>query len=150
MIMKTCRWFEHVEALVDGEARNAGAVEAHLTGCATCEAHRTHLLQLRAAMRGAAPVLSDQQFSVFMDGIRTELSQSPPRGRGFWALTSLAAAALVIAVATFSIFNGSVPAPVRANGVESVSTEIDGATVGWTDSGGGVTTIWITTSEDDL
>lgn len=150
MIMKTCSWFERVEALVDGESRDGSAVEAHLSGCADCAAHRDHLLQLRAVVRGVAPILSDQQFPAFMDGIRSGISQSPPRSRGIWALTSLAAAALVIAVATFSIFNGSIPEPVRANEVESASTEIEGATVEWSDSGGGVTTIWISVSEDDL
>jgi len=148
--MKTCGWFNRIEALVDGEPRNAGAAEAHLAGCDACAAYRDHLLRLRAVMRGSAPVLSDQQFPAFMDGIRSGLEQSPARGRGIWALTSLAAAALVIAVATFSIIDGAAPVPVRADGVESVSTDIDGATVGWSDSGGGVTTIWITIAEDDL
>jgi len=150
MIMKTCSWFERVEALIDGESRNEHAVEAHLSDCATCIAHRDHLLRLRSALRGDVPKLSEQQFPAFYDGIRSGISQSPPRSRGIWALSSLAAAALVIAVATFSIFSGSVPEPVRANEVESASTEIEGATVEWSDSGGGVTTIWISVSEDDL
>lgn len=148
--MKTCTWTKRVEAFVDGDSTGAEAVESHLASCAGCAAHRETLLQWRSAIRSGAPALSDQQFPAFMDGIRSGISQSPPRYRGFWALTSLAAASLVIAVAAFSIFTGSTPEPVRADGVESVSTEIDGATVEWGSSGGGVTTIWISISEDDI
>lgn len=148
--MKTCNWFKRIEAYVDGELAATSAIETHLAGCPSCAAHRDNLLAWRAAIRPATPELNDQQFPVFMDGIRSGISGSPPRYRGFWALTSLAAAALVIAVATFSIFNGGPAAPVQADGVESVSTEIDGATVEWGSSGGGVTTIWISISEDDI
>ncbi|MBX3180126.1 MAG: hypothetical protein KF886_22485 [Candidatus Hydrogenedentes bacterium] len=148
--MKTCTWFNRIEALIDGEAREAEAVQAHLVACPDCTAHRDQLLRLRAAVRREAPVLSDAQFPAFMDGIRQEIGQAPARPRGFWALASLAAAALVIAVATFSIFDGAAPVPVQANEVEAVSTEIDGATVVWGDSGAGVTTIWISITEDDL
>ena len=148
--MKPCSWIKRVEAFADGESTAAGAVEAHLSECPGCRAHRERLLQWRAALRPEAPALSDQQFPVFMDGIRSGISQSPPRYRGFWALSSLAAAALVIAVAMFSIFDGAVPVPAEAGPVESVSTDIDGATVEWGNSGGGVTTIWISKSEDDF
>lgn len=148
--MKTCTWFKRIEALVDGEAGNQAAVERHLSACTICRGYRDQLLQWRATVRGGAPTLTDEQFPAFMDGIKDGIATAPPRHRGFWALTSLAAAALVIAVALFSILNGPAPAPVQANEVESVSTEIDGATVEWGDSGGGVTTIWITIAEDEI
>lgn len=148
--MKMCNWFRHIEAFVDGELADAGAVEFHLSNCPACAEHRKTLLQWRAAVRTEAPRLEDGQFPAFLSGIKAGLPDSEPRYRGFWALTSLAAAALVIAIATFSIFNGTTPEPVRANEVESVSTDIDGATVGWDDSGSGVTTIWISIAEDDV
>lgn len=148
--MKSCSWIKRVEAYTDGQTAGGEAIEAHLAECATCANHRDTILACRAAVRAEAPPLTDEQFPAFMEGIRTGISQEPPRYRGFWALTSLAAAAMVIAVATFSILNGGAPEPVSADGVESVSTEIDGATVEWGDSGGGVTTIWISISEDDI
>lgn len=148
--MKTCTWFKQIDALVDGEAPDEAAIKAHLTECAACAGYRDQILQWRAAVRAEAPALSDQQFPAFMDGIKAGIDQRPHRHGGFWALSSLAAAALVIAIAVFSIFNGPAPAPVRANEVESVSTELDGATVQWQDSGSGVTTIWISVTEDDL
>lgn len=148
--MKTCSWFKQVEAFVDAELADSSNVEAHLDACAACRDHHDELLQWRAAVRFEAPQLSDQQFPVFMEGIRSGISETPPRARGFWALASLVAAALVIAVATFSIFNGTPPAPVQANEIESISTQIEGATVEWGDSGSGVTSIWVSIAEDDL
>lgn len=149
MIMNTCKWFQKIEAFVDGETSDALTIEAHLAACPTCSAHRKTLLQWRAALRPEAAGLSDQQFPAFMEGIRAGLPDAEPHYRGFWALTSLAAAALVIALATFSILSG--PDPVlRANEVESATTEIEGASVGWKNSGGGVTTIWISIAEDDV
>ena len=150
--MKSCRWFKDVEALVDGEARNAPAVETHVSDCPECAAHRDGLMKWREALAPAAsvPVLSDQQFPAFMEGIKAGIHEPRPRSRGIWALMSLAAAALVIAVATFSMFSAPSPAPVSANGVESVSTDIEGATVGVENGENSVTTIWISIGEDDV
>lgn len=148
--MKTCTWFKDVEALVDGEARNSSAVEAHVTACPACAAHRESLVMWRHSLAPAlaTPVLSDRQFPAFMEGIKAGIHETRPRSGGIWALMSLAAAALVIAVATFSMFTG--PGPVKANEVESVSTEIDGATVGVENSENSVTTIWISIGKDDV
>ena len=148
--MNTCSWFKEVEALVDGEARDVPAAEAHVASCPDCAAHRKSLLKWRDSLAPvlAVPVLSDQQFPAFMEGIRTGIHETRPRSGGIWALMSLAAAALVIAVATFSMFSG--PGPVKANEVESVSTEIDGATVGVENGENSVTTIWISIGEDDV
>jgi len=150
--MKSCRWFKDVEALVDGEARDPQAVETHVSGCATCSAHRDGLLLWRSALAPAVPVpvLSDQQFPAFMEGIKAGISEPRSSSGGIWALLSLAAAALVIAVATFSMFSNPSPAPVDANEVESVSTDIEGATVGVENGENSVTTIWISIGEDDV
>lgn len=148
--MSTCNWIKRVEAYIDGETTDSPSVEAHLRACAPCASHRDDLLMIRSAVSGMgeAPVLSDNQFPAFMDGIQQELSRSHRRPGGFWAVLSLSMAALVIAIATFSIFTG--PGPVKANEVESVSTQLDGATVHWDNSDDGVTTIWISSAEDDI
>lgn len=148
--MKTCSWFGDIEALVDGESRNASTVEAHLTACPACSAHREALVQWRRALAPVrpTPVLSDQQFPAFMEGIKAGIHQPQRRSGGIWALLSLAAAALVIAVATFSMFTG--PTPLNADEVQSVSTDIDGATVSVETPKDGVTTINITVGKDDI
>ena len=125
-------------------------MEAHLAACGPCATHQESLLQMRAALGTLpeVPVLSDNQFPAFMEGIQAEVSRSRRRPGGMWALMSLSAAALVIAIATFSIFTG--PGPVKANEVESVSTQLNDATVRWDNSDDGVTTIWISIAEDDV
>lgn len=150
MNMSTCKWTKKVEAFADGELADPGQVQSHLTTCEPCARHHDRLLAFRAALSETAPppALSDTQFPAFMDGIQQELSRSRKRPGGFWAVLSLSAAALVIAIATFSIFTG--PGPVKANEVESVSTQLDGATVHWDNSDDGVTTIWISVAEDDV
>jgi anti-sigma factor RsiW len=127
-------------------------VETHVSACPDCAAHRAGLLQWREALAPAAlaPVLSDQQFPAFMEGIRAGINEPRPRVGGIWAMLSLAAAALVIAVATFSMFSAPTPDPVNANEVESVSTDIEGATVGVENGENSVTTIWISIGEDDV
>jgi len=148
--MKSCSWFKDVEALVDDEARNAVAVEAHVSACPLCAAHRDSLVAWRNALAPAlaAPVLSEQQFPAFMEGIKAGIHEPRRRSGGIWALMSLAAAALVIAVATFSMFTG--PGPAKANEVESVTTDIEGASVQVETPEGGVTSINVHIGKDDI
>ncbi len=148
--MKSCSWFKDVEALLDGEARNEKAVEAHVVACPACAAHHDSLLAWRHSLVPAlaTPVLSDQQFPAFMEGIKAGIHEPHRRSGGIWALMSLAAAALVIAVATFSMFTG--PEPLKADEVQSVSTEIEGASVSVETPEGGVTSINIHIGKDDI
>jgi anti-sigma factor RsiW len=148
--MKSCNWFNDVERFVDGEARNESAVEAHLASCPACAAHRKALLAWRDSLVPvlATPVLSDQQFPAFMEGIKAGIHEPRRRSGGIWALMSLAAAALVIAVATFSMFTG--PGPAKANEVESVTTDIEGASVQVETPEGGITSINVQIGKDDI
>lgn len=149
--MSTCKWISKIDAYVDGESDNPQSVEDHLQTCTECAHHRDSVLQMRSAigaLTAGTPHVSDEQFRSFMNGIQDGMHTNRRSPRGFWALMSLTAAALVIAVATFSLFTG--PGPVKANEVESVSTQLDNATVHWDNSDDGVTTIWISISEDDV
>ncbi|MCF6284875.1 MAG: hypothetical protein L3K26_06780 [Candidatus Hydrogenedentes bacterium] len=148
--MNTCKWTQKVEAYTDGESHDHSAVEAHIADCALCARHRATMLHMRSALGALpeAPSLSDGQFPAFMEGIHEGVSHSRKRPGGIWALMSLSAAALVIAIATFSMFTG--PGPVKANEVESVSTQLEGGTAHWDISDDGVTTIWISIAEDDF
>lgn len=149
--MSTCTWIKKIETFVDGELTDVQSVEAHMMQCAECARYRDELLRVRTALEvvsAQSPQVSDDQFRSFMDGIHDGVDNRSRHPRGFWALLSLTAAALVIAIATFSVFTG--PGPVKANEVESVSTQLDNATVHWDNSDDGVTTIWISISEDDV
>jgi len=149
--MKTCRWFKEIEIYVDGETARPETVEAHLATCPACAAHRDSLLTWRGVTRPlATPVLSDEQFPAFMAGIRAELDAPRRRHGGFWALMSLTAAALVIAIAVFSIFTGPTNNPTQATEVKSVSTDIDNATVSVETPEDGVTTIRVNINKDDI
>lgn len=149
--MKHCNWIARVERYFDGEDKDAAAVKSHLKSCRECSGHYACLEVIRGSLKTGSerPVIADAQFSAFMDGIRKEIAVVPRSGhRGFWAFASLAAAALVVALATFSMFTG--PRPVGAAEVESVSTDLEGATVG-VYSSEEVTTVYINyTGGDDL
>jgi anti-sigma factor RsiW len=148
--MITCTWTKKIDAWLDGELTETATVQAHLEDCPACARHHALALQMREAVQAlpTAPEVADGQFSAFLEGIERGI-EAPRKGPGnFWALASLTAAALVIAVATFSLFTG--PGPVKANEVESISTQLDNATVHWDNSDDGVTTIWISIAEDDV
>jgi hypothetical protein len=98
--------------------------------------------------------IRDPQFSAFMNGIRERVETTPRGGRlGWWAWSSIGATALVAAVFIFMVIGGG-PAPVRAQtAVESVSTELDGASVGdYSEENGTATvcTVWVNMPQGDV
>ena len=134
-------------AAFDGEA--AQPAETAVPGDAE------YLAQLSRMRHGAelaadrTPEISDGQFGAFMAGINTAIAEPAPRGYRLWTSVSIAAAALIIVIALLSILYPS-PETVKANAVESVSTELNGATVDWYDNKEGVTTVWVKTSGGDV
>jgi hypothetical protein len=131
----------------DGET--ADPAEATLSG------NTGYLAELARIRRGvhvltrATPEISDGQFDAFMAGIHQGITEPAPGAYRLWTSVSIAAAALIIVVALLSILYPS-PEPVTANTVESVSTDLNGATVDWYDNKEGVTTVWVKTSGDDV
>ena len=95
----------------------------------------------------ATPVISDGQFGAFMAGISDAIAEPAPRRYRLWTSVSIAAAALIIVIALLSILYPS-PEAVKANTVESVSTDLNNATVDWYDNKDGVTTVWVKTKGD--
>ena len=91
--------------------------------------------------------ISDAQFPAFMRGIQDGIDAPRPRPAGLWAALSLSTAALIVAVAVFAVFFGGT-SPAQATKVESMSTELPGATVDTYRSEDGVTTVWITMSKE--
>ena len=110
------------------------------------------LTRIRQGVQIAAkntPVISDGQFGAFMAGISDAIAVPTPRRYRLWTTLSIAAAALIIVIALLSILYPT-PEGVKANAVESVSTELNGATVDWYDNKDGVTTVWVKTKGDDV
>lgn len=147
--MKNCDWEERVGRWFDGESSDAAQVESHVAACKGCTAYVADLSLLRDVRTADVPAISDAQFRSFMDGIHEEIAPRPSVWRGFWAMTSLTAAAFVVAFSAFILMRGA-PKPVLATEVESISTELDGATVEWYDNDDGVTTVWVNVAVDDL
>jgi len=149
--MRNCRWTKDIERWFDGEGPDGDRVQRHVDECAACAAH---LAQLRTLREGGATAarreeIQDPQFPAFFDGIR-EAVEAPRRRRGgLWALASVSAAALVVAVSLFVMLDGG-PQPGAATVIESYSTDLEGATITTSDSENGVPTVWITVTQDDI
>ena len=149
-----------IEAYFDGALDNPAEAEALLASDAACAQHFASLEQMRTAAKTVPQAeINDFQLNNFLSGIREQIAEEPvavnrfnrERGRSIWAMASLAAAAVLVALSTFYIFAGGTPAtPVRATEVESVSTGIDGATTTVEYGPDGTATIWINLTGDDL
>jgi anti-sigma factor RsiW len=151
--MSKCHWTQRVDRWFDGQSspETSPEISAHAAGCAVCSARLAELQRLRNAATAAVrrEEIGDSQFPAFMAGVREGL-QPPQRGWGrFWAVASLTAAALIAAVSTFIIISDQ-PQTVDATVVESVTTDIEGATVQTYEDAEGDTTIAVTMSKDDI
>ena len=147
--MKTCGWKKRVEALHDGVADDAA--KAHLVTCAACAAHLTALERIRAGIQAVrrTECIEDAQFSAFMTGIRREIDETPAPRRGFWAMASLSAAAMVIALTCWSVLRTGFEGPAMTE-VEAMETELEGASLEWIPSDkDGVSTLWVNISKED-
>lgn len=119
------------------------------------QAYLAGLQYLRDGARAVAetPQISDAQFASFMDGIRERID-APAHGRGIWAKLSLVAAALVVAMAVFVIWESKnvVQPPVAGaeSIVESASSDIRDVTVKSGTSEDGNAVVWVTASQVDM
>lgn len=148
--MKTERDERNIEQWFDGEA---GEPDAALLERPDVRAYLEELQQLRdGAQSVAAPrTIDDAQFPAFMAGIREQLETAPRRRLGgFWALASVTAAALIVAVSVFLVLTGG-GAANSPTVVEATSTGIEGALVeSYSSDEGGTATVWITLPERDI
>ena len=147
---KVCTKQRDVERWFDGELTDA-SIESHIDSCASCREHVEFLTVCRGAVEslGDAPVISDAQMPAFLEGIREEVASTPSRSfRGLWAMASMAAAAVIVAVSMMTITSDG-PEPVAADSiVETVSTEIDGASVELFKTDDDTQTVWVNVPED--
>lgn len=151
--MFECRWTYAVERWFDGEHPEPETVERHVQSCAACAEQWAALRALRSGAHAAASrqEIRDPQLQAFLSGIREGIEAPRRSYRGLWALASVAAAALIVAAAVVVIFSGG-PGKVDATVVESVSSDIKGATVESYSSKNGVTTVWLKApaAKDDI
>jgi len=151
--MFRCRWTYDVERWFDGEHADPEAVKRHLETCERCAELLADMQTLRSETPGLATrhEIREPQLDAFIASIR-ERVEAPRRSyRGLWAFASIAAAALIVAAAVLVIISGG-PGKVDATVVESVSSEIQGATVESYSSKNGVTTVWlkVPAAKDDI
>jgi anti-sigma factor RsiW len=135
--MRECRWSMKVERWVDGEARDPDAVARHVEECPACTATVKRMQAFRHGIQAVAvrEAIAPSQLPAFLDGIREGIDRPARRRTGLWAVLSLSAASLIVAVSLFAVFTGG-PEPVVAEHtvVESATTEVEGATVKTQDS----------------
>ena len=150
--MAMCPWQKRVERWVDNEATDAEAVARHVDACEACAKHARNLRAVRESLRAVETeaAIHDHQFPAFLAGVRDSIERPSRRSGGVWALASLSAAALIVAVALFAMFsNGPQPA-VATTEVESVATDIQGATVDSYASDNGSAVVWVNIPDGDI
>ena len=148
--MRNCERNTEVERWFDGHS--AQDMAEHVTACPSC---RQQLAQLETIRRGVGAVaereeVRDAQFAAFYAGIEDRLTGVARPHRGLWALASVTAAALLVALSLFLIAGGMDSEPVEATVIESYETELEGASITTYESENGVTTVWVTMTRDDI
>jgi anti-sigma factor RsiW len=152
--MKTCNWEQRVERWFDDPSTDSEEVQAHVDGCRHCREQLELLRAMRAGVQAMAdcPDVSDGQFPAFMAGVQDGLE--PPRRRfgGLWALTSLTAAAFIVAISASVIFAPSTNNAVRAGTeVEEAVSDLDDTRVQvWSDKKSGATYVWVDDKSGDM
>lgn len=152
--MPECRWSKRVERWFDGESREPDSVARHLAGCSACAAYVARLERFRAGVRAVSvrPEVSASQMPAFLEGIRERIEAPRRRRSGWWAVVSLTAAAMLVAVSLFALVTGG-PDPVKAEHsvIESATTDVEGATVETKDSTeGNRAIVWVHVPRKDV
>ncbi len=140
-----CSYQQEVERWFDGEGEDLETLNSHIESCESCRAHVAFLRECRDAVGSmpATPIIADAQMPAFLEGISDGVHTPRRRSTGFWAMASALTAALIVTISTITIVSTG-PDPVGAESViETVSTEIDGATVEIIDEDSATPTVWL-------
>lgn len=143
--MNRCRWEKRVERWFDGESTETDAVNRHLGECPSCRGYVAQLTQLRdyARVIGRCEGIEDARFPIYMAGIRERIQAPRQWYGGLWAMASLAAAALIIGFSTLIVLTGHPSKAKATSEIESVVTEIEGATVDAYSGNHGDAVVWV-------
>ncbi|HOE66841.1 MAG TPA: hypothetical protein PLO62_09980 [Candidatus Hydrogenedentes bacterium] len=141
------QWFDRQEGAEREESACGFSGDAELAG------HLADIRRLREGVKAVAvrQQIADDQFGAFMAGIHERLTeQAPRRAPGMWALASMAAVVLLVAISAVVVMMGK-PAGVRAEQteIEAYSTEIKGATVD-AQSDKDTATVWVNVPAGDV
>lgn len=152
--MNRCRWANTVEQWFDEGMTPDMSAAHHAAECPSCAQTLAVLKQMREGAQATArrEAITTNQFPAFMEGIREgiETEQAPAwHFNRLWALSSVAAAALIASASLFTVFTGE-GGEVEGSVVESYSTELENADVSSYSTENGTTTVWVTTAEEDL
>lgn len=149
--MATCRYEQKVARWFDGEPVDENRVRTHLDACGHCRSYLVDLERLHTGAKQAAAdiQMTEAQLDRFLHELEQGLHRKRPRRVGLWAMASVAAAAIVVALSVLSIFSTG-PKPIEATVIEEAHTEIDGATTESFVSDDGTATIWVNVPEGDL
>ena len=139
-----------VERWFDGDVSCEREAKALIASDPECAAHVEALQYMRTGSQLLAlrPSIQPAQFPAFMDGILERIE--PPRRhyRGLLTAVSAVAASLIAAI---SIFVMATPTHENVSAeVEQVDTFIEGAEVGYYNTGDGSMTVWVDIPEGDL
>ena len=152
--MGQCRWARTVEQWFDQGMTPDTPAARHAAGCPACSESLVLLRRMREGARSAVrrEGVSDTQFPAFMQGIHDGIeARSVPAWRfsRLWALSSVAAAALIASASLFAVFTGET-GEVEGSVIESYSTELENADVSSYSSENGTKTVWVNTAREDL
>jgi len=153
--MSTCKFETDVERWFDGETTSLTNVEAHIRECARCSETLELLKMTRQGVENLASneEIADAQIPAFLDGIHEGIEGGTTTSyRSRWAFFSLAAAALVVTVSSISVMPFSpdrVGAEVETE-IESVTTDIEGATTESFHTDNDTPTVWVNLPDGDL
>jgi predicted anti-sigma-YlaC factor YlaD len=151
--MSTCKYEIEIERWFDGESTSLSNVEAHIEECTSC-AQTLELLKLTrqgVEALSSSQEIGDAQIPAFLEGIHTGIgSGSTVAHRSRWAFLSLAAAAIIVTMASISVIPSG-PETVKAETeIESVTTDIEGATTELFHTDNDTPTAWVNIPDGDL
>lgn len=150
--MGKCRWTSSVEQWFDGEAGEGQEIERHVGACQECAgfAERLGALRRESQRLTAGEKIEDSQFPAFMDGVRARIETPRWRGKGLWALASVGAASLIVAVSIFVVITGGQHEVKAQTVVLEASTELEGWEANTYTSENGTATVWVHEAQEDL
>ena len=151
--MSTCKYEIEIERWFDGESTSLPNVEAHIEECTSC-AQSLELLKLtRQGIESlsSSQEIGDAQIPAFLEGIHEGIHSSPKgTHRSRWAFLSLAAAAVIVTVSSISIIPSGPERVEAETEIESVSTDIEGATTESFHTENYTPTVWVNMPDGDL
>lgn len=141
-----------VEQWFDGERVDEEAVKKAMESDAAAADHAAFLKTLRAGISTlkTEAEISDAQLPAFMSGIREGIRPPARSHGGWWALVSLASAALIAAVSTLIVISGGATKVRAQSTVEEFSTDLKGGHASSFTTPSGATTVWVEAPEEDM